>query len=62
MLRLLRDYVMSEQDQARSELVPDGIAFEAVSPPVMTCELAGALAQLVRAALARRSRTSGRAA
>lgn len=38
------------------------ITFEALAPPAMTPELAVALAQLIRAALARRTERSERAA
>jgi hypothetical protein len=40
----------------------DEIGFEAPAPPAMTADLAAALAQLVRAALARRTGRSDRAA
>ena len=46
MLRLIRSAPMSEQDE---------IIFEAAAPPAMTPELAVALAQLVRGALARQA-------
>jgi hypothetical protein len=39
-----------------------GIAFEAIDPPSLTTELAAALAQLVRAALARRAELPEKAA
>ena len=45
MLRLLAAFVSDEQE----------IAFEALAPPTMTPDLAIALAQLVRAALARQA-------
>ena len=38
------------------------ISFEAISPPVMTTDLAIALAQLVRATLGRRAEQAKRAA
>lgn len=40
----------------------DEIGFEAQAPPAMTADLAAALAQLVRTALARRAGRSERAA
>lgn len=55
MLRLAWHGPMSNDDH-------DAIAFEATAPPSMTPDLACALAQLLRAALARRAGRSERAA
>jgi hypothetical protein len=55
MLRLVPVGPMSEEDR-------EEIEFEAIAPPSMTADLAAALAQLVRAALARRAGNSERAA
>jgi hypothetical protein len=51
--RLMRSDLMSDERE---------ISFEATAPPVMTTELAIALAQLVRATLARRAEQPRRAA
>jgi hypothetical protein len=55
MLRLVRGYPMTEADQ-------NDIVFESVDQPAMTADLAAALAQLVRSALARRAERPERAA
>jgi hypothetical protein len=55
MLRLVPVRPMSDEDR-------DEIEFEATAPPSMTADLAAALAQLVRVALARRAGNSERAA
>ena len=55
MLRLVLVGPMSDEDR-------DPIELEATAPPSMTADLAAALAQLVRAALARRAGHSERAA
>ena len=52
-LRLMRSDPMSDEGE---------ISFEATAPPVMTTDLAIALAQLVRATLDRRAEQSKRAA
>jgi hypothetical protein len=52
-LRLMRSDPMSDEGE---------ISFEATAPPVMTTDLAIALAQLVRATLARRAEQPPRAA
>jgi hypothetical protein len=52
-LRLVRSDPMSDKGE---------ISFEATAPPVMTTDLAIALAQLVRATLARRAEQAKRAA
>jgi hypothetical protein len=53
MLRLYRVAPVSDEEE---------IAFEAMDPPTLTTELAAALAQLVRAALARRAELPEKAA
>jgi hypothetical protein len=53
MLRLLKTVHMSDDLE---------ITFEAPAPPTMTTELAVALAQLVRAALARQAERAGQVA
>jgi hypothetical protein len=53
MLRLVRSTQMSDEKE---------ITFDAPAPPTMTPELAVALAQLVRAALARRTERPGQVA
>jgi len=53
MLRLMRSDPTSDEGE---------ISFEATAPPVMTTDLAIALAQLVRATLARRAEQAKRAA
>ena len=52
-LRLMRSDPMSDEGE---------ISFEATAPPVMTTDLAIALAQLVRATIARRAEQAKRAA
>jgi hypothetical protein len=49
MLRFVRSTPVSEEEE---------ITFEALAPPAMTPDLAVAMAQLVRAALAQAGRTS----
>jgi hypothetical protein len=53
MLRLVRSTPVSDEKE---------ITFEAPAPPAMTPELAVALAQLVRAALARQAERPGQVA
>ena len=53
MLQLVRSTPVSEEEE---------ITFEALAPPTMRPELAAALAQLVRAALARRAERPERVA